>query len=89
MCFLFVLKSFSAPETKKLQFFSNNETIIDSECTTSILKSREYLMNACKLDEIFEILQANGDLIQVVLQGDLNLAKDMKLLENISVVPDY
>ena len=89
VCFLFVLKSFSAPETKRLQLFSDNEVIIDFECTTSILKSREYLVNTCKPDEILEISQANGDLIQVVLQGDLNLAKDMKLLENISVVSDY
>ena len=88
VCFLSVLKSFSASETKRLQLFSDNEAIIDSGCTTSILKSREYLVNVCKPDEILEILQANGDLIQVVLQGDLNLAKDMKLLENISVVPD-
>ena len=28
--FLFVLKSFSAPETKRLQLFSDNEAIIDS-----------------------------------------------------------
>ena len=88
VCFLSVLKSFSAPETKRLQLFSDNEAIIDSGCTTSILKSREYLVNTHKPDKIFEISQANGDLIQVVLQGDLNLAKDMKLLENISVVPD-
>ena len=88
VCFLSVLKSFSAPETKRLQLFSDNEAIIDSGCTTSILKSREYLVNTCKPDEILEISQANGDLIQVVLQGILNLAKDMKLLENISVMPD-
>ena len=88
VCFLSVLKSFSAPKTKRLQLFSNNEVIIDSGCTTSILKLREYLVNTCKPDEILEILQANSDLIQVVLQGDLNLAKDMKLLENISIVPN-
>ena len=68
VCFLSVLKSFSTPETKRLQLFSDNEAIIDFGCTTSILKSREYLVNTCKPDEILEILQANGDLIQVVLQ---------------------
>ena len=45
-------------------------------------------MNTCKLNEILKILQTNGDLIQVVLQSDLNLAKNIKLLENISIVPD-
>ena len=32
VCFLSVLKSFSAPETKRLQLFSDNEAIIDSGC---------------------------------------------------------
>ena len=66
VCFLSILKSFFTPETKRLQLFSDNEAIIDSECTTSILKSRKYFVNICKPDEILEILQANGDLIQVV-----------------------
>ena len=86
---MFVLKSFSAFETKRLQLFLNNEVIIDSECTISILKSREYLVNACKSDEILKISQINSDLIQVILQSDLNLTKNIKLLENISIVPDY
>ena len=89
VCFLSVLKSFSAPKTKRLQLFSDNEVIIDSGCMTSILKSRKYLVNACKPDKILEILQTNSDLIQVILQGDLNLTKKMKLLENISVILDY
>ena len=75
VCFLSVLKSFSAPETKRLQLFSDNEVIIDSGCTTSILKSREYLVNAHKPDKILKISQANGDLIQVVLQDDFKPTK--------------
>ena len=86
MCFLSILKSFSAFETKRLQLFLDNEVIIDFKCTTSILKSRKYLVNVCKPNEILEISQDNSDLIQVVLQGNLNLTKNIKLLENIFIM---
>ena len=56
VCFLSVLKFLFVPETKRLQLFSDNKVIIDSECITSILKSRKYLVNTHKPNEILKIL---------------------------------
>ena len=67
---------------------TDDEFLIDSGCSNTIVTSEDRIMNTQKPDPIVAILQANSELIPVSLVDDLELEKSLPPIENVSVAPE-
>jgi len=62
-----------------------DNAIVDSGASNSIMNSENYVLNAREPDQITYISQANSELIPVELKGDLELNVNLPPLEDVSV----
>ena len=62
-----------------------DNAIVDSGASNSIMNSENHILNACEPDQITYISQVNGELIPVELKGDLELNVNLPPLEDVSV----
>ena len=67
---------------------TNDEFLIDSGCSNTIVTSEDRILNIWKPDPIVVISQVNSELIPVSLVGDLELKKSLPPIENVSVAPE-